>query len=202
LPESKSARILDFGCGDGRVVGFLNEKGYSLLEATDIDSQLVDHVNAEFKVEAYPLSQFNERKRQLANQFDMIIAKDVIYYLELKDLNELLLTFKRLLKPGGTLLVEIFNGSIFTGPFVMHKDLGILHTFTEHSLEQVLLDANYNIISLQGNKFPTRGIKSMVFNMLQFVWRSVLQFIYFLERGIDSQNPKILNRKIIVVAKA
>lgn len=200
LPKSLDANILDFGCGDGRVCEFLITQKYSNITATDIDSELLENVKVRLNINTLTIADFESQKINLEGSFDLIVAKDVIYYLSNSEIISLLESFQKLLKPDGILLVEVFNGSALTGPYVMYKDLGITTVFTEHSLIQLLENANFELLTIAGNKFPINGIKSIVFSFIQFLWRKILGLLYFLERGLDEQNPKILNRKIILTA--
>jgi SAM-dependent methyltransferase len=135
------------------------------------------------------------------NKYDLIIAKDVLYYFSADELNVLLKNFKAALKKDGLLVAEIFNGSTLTGPFIKYKDIDIKLILTEHSLADALIHAGFKVKSISGNKFPITGIRSLIFSLVQTLWRVRLKIIYFLERGIDDQNPKILERKIIAAAQ-
>jgi len=199
LPADKNARILDFGCGAGRLLHFLHGKGYTNLHGADIDEsewrQLEPITRSLTKIE-------NTRSFliSIANSYDFIIAKDVIYYFDNKEIQHIVDLLRAALLPQGKIYFEIFNGATLTGPYVKYKDLGIELILTEHSLRNLISKAGLKLDCIRGNTIPITGPVSLVFTIVNFFERLWLKFIYFFERSIDSQNPKIFKRKVIAIA--
>lgn len=199
LPENKNALILDFGCGSGRLIRFLQELGYTNIEGADIDKELLLNIANELSVKTHLVSE--EFLKSLNNTYDLIIAKDVIYYYNYNNLIPCLGNLKKGLKKEGLFICEIFNGVAYTGPYIKYKDFDIQLILTEHSLKNVINKVGFKVIKLSGNKRQIKGIKSFIFMLLQSWWKYKLKSIYFIERGIDEQNPTIFDRKIILLAK-
>ena len=61
--------------------------------------------------------------------------------------------------------------------------------------------AGFSEIVLRGRATTIRGLKSRVFAVAQALWRIGLRLAFLLERGVDSQNPKILTPRIIASAR-
>ena len=201
LPADRGAAILDAGCGHGRVLAFLAAKGYRRLEGFDRD---VDAVAAARSRVAAALTVEHDWERYLASRvgaFDLIVLKDVLYYVPRDRVVNALGAVRRALKPGGRVIVEVFNGASFTGPFVSYKDDAILWTPTEHMLKSVLERARFSSVEVRPQRPPARRLRRRVFNLLGSAWRLVLRAIYFVERGFAEENPKIFTTKIIAVGE-
>lgn len=135
------------------------------------------------------------------NEYDLIILKQVIYYFPKERLIKTINFIKDSLKENGVVLVETFNGSILTGPFIKYKDYKIVTIFTEHSLKAVLEEVGLEVISLFGAKKYFNPFKGFFLLMAQKFWQVALKTVYSLERGLDPENPKIFSKSLIAVAK-
>lgn len=202
LPLDRNAAILDVGCGDGRVLAFLADAGYVRLEGFDRDPAAVEaaraRVNAPVTVEHDWGRFLDARPRAL----DLVVLKDVIYYLPRDGVVDALQTVRRAMKPGGRVLLEVFNGAAFTGPFIAHKDDGIQWVPTEHTVRMFLERAGFVSIELRAHIPPGRTLRRRAFNLLAAAWRGLLRLIYLAERGLSEGNPRILTTKIVAVGTA
>lgn len=199
LPENKDSAILDFGCGNGRVLRFLHSKGYFNLTGADIYTSgwnELSHLNANL----IPISNSKEFLLSQNGKYDFIVVKDVIYYFNNDEVIDIARLLKEALKPGGKLIIEIFNGSLFTGPYIKYKDVGIKLILTERSLKQIVEESGMTLLSLYGNHQKPNGFRGWIFYLLNKMWCVYVRLVYFFERGIDEQNPKIYTRKILAVA--
>lgn len=201
LPEDRDAKVLDVGCGSGRVLAFLASRGYRRLEGFDRDADAV--ALARSRVSA-PLSVEHDWDRFFANRsasFDLVILKDVLYYLPRERAVDALKSVRRALKPGGRVIIEAFNGAAFTGPFVAYKDEDILWIPTEHTVRRFLEQAGFAAVALRPHLPPARTLRRRLFNLVGRLWRMVLGAIYVFERGFAEENPRILTTRIIAVGE-
>lgn len=202
LPDNKQAAFLDIGCGSGRIITWLNNKGYKNILGIDISDEALTNVPHEFKNKTKRIDRLDQFLVENRHAYDFIFAKDVIYYFSKDELIPMMEKIRDSLKPDGTLMVEIFNGSAQMGPYVKYKDYRIQWIFTEHSLLEVLKDSGFEIVALDRVKVCSLGIRSILTSLLGFIWRLNLRVVYWAERGVDAQNPKFLHKKIYAIAKA
>ena len=202
LPADRDAAILDVGCGTGRVLAFLSAKGFQRLEGFDRDPEAIAVARTRSAATLHVAENWPDFLSGRAAAYDCIVLKDVIYYVPRERAVEWLTAVRRALKPGGRVIVETFNGASFTGPFVAHKDEAILWIVTERTLRKFLERAGFTAVTLLPQRPPQRTIRRRLFNLAGFVWRGVLRAIYFAERGLAEENPRIFTTRIIAVGTA
>ena len=122
-PEFKGSRVLDIGCGHGRMCIDIAEEGASKVVGLDINERLIDFANDNLRMNyphlagtvtfyAMPLSELN-----LFNTFDFIISKDSFEHII--GLDKMLEEMNKILKPGG----KVFSGfaPLYNSYFGDHK---------------------------------------------------------------------------------
>lgn len=113
--DDKNISVLDAGCGDGRVAKMLSEKGYIRITGIDFNENVtqLSVPNAEFLCEDLTKTTFQD------NTFDVIIILDVLEHFE--NLNPPLVELRRILRPGGKLLVSMPTENIIykIGRFIL-----------------------------------------------------------------------------------
>jgi ubiquinone/menaquinone biosynthesis C-methylase UbiE len=102
-----NARILDVGCGTGHFSHFIQQKGFEVVGLEPAKNMI------NIARELFPEIQFVEGiSAQVAfpdESFDMILAIEVLRYLDKEDNKASYVEFKRLLKPGGVIFVTHVN---------------------------------------------------------------------------------------------
>jgi SAM-dependent methyltransferase len=201
LPSDRDAAVLDVGCGRGRVLAFLAARGYRHLEGLDRDPDAAAIARARVPG---PVTVEDNWDRFLAGRgraFDLVILKDVIYYVPRDKVVDALAAVRAAIKPGGRVIMEVFNGAAFTGPFIACKDEAILWTPVEQTVTSVLERAGFRNVTVLPHVPPARTLKRRLFNLCGRVWRGVLRAIYIVERGMAEENPRILTTKIVAVGE-
>jgi len=97
---ARCARILDFGCGDGNLMDFLKEEGFTGVVGMEPDPVLLQRRLTRRDV---ILSRGPELPFKSAS-FDAIVSMAVLHHLpDLETLRKQVSEFYRILKPGGSL---------------------------------------------------------------------------------------------------
>ena len=201
LPGNPDAAILDVGCGTGRVLAFLKARGYRHLEGFDRDPDAVAAARARASVRVSVGDDWEAILASRRAAFDLIILKDVLYYIPREQVVPALSAVHQALKPDGRIIVEVFNGVTFTGPFIAYKDEAILWIPTEHTIRRGLERSAFSDVSVLPQVAPSRGVRRRLFNLAGAAWRGMLRLVYFAERGLAEENPRIFTTKIVATAR-
>ncbi len=101
LKEYDIANILDVGCGNGRMLEILGEKGYK-ARGIDLSSKMVEIAKAK-GVDAR-----RQNISEVEEKYDAIVAvADVLNYMDIKSLKRFLRYIKNALKKGGVFICDI-----------------------------------------------------------------------------------------------
>lgn len=101
MPFGKDVKILDYGCGGGYIIRFLNKKGYKDIYGAETSGDAVKSCR-----ESGLTKVFLDDDASLKSQeglFDVIIASDVIEHI--RDDKEAIRKWKKFLKPGGFIII-------------------------------------------------------------------------------------------------
>jgi SAM-dependent methyltransferase len=106
----RGGRVLDAGCGTGGYLRWLLDEGsFAGGAGVDIASSAIDYAGTrvpEADLHVAPLSQLPFPDES----FDLVVTNDVLQHVDESELDRSLAELRRVLRPGGTLLVRT-NGS-------------------------------------------------------------------------------------------
>lgn len=115
LPNDKSSRILDAGCGDGRYSIYLSELGCKNITAVDLFDKLPQDNLSYQKASVDELPFAND-------SFDFVFSNSVIFYVDPPSIA--LAEFHRVIKPGGLVIFTAHTKwSLFTFQRWLKRDL-------------------------------------------------------------------------------
>ncbi|MDY7000251.1 MAG: class I SAM-dependent methyltransferase [Thermodesulfobacteriota bacterium] len=128
LDSKKDVRILDYGCGEGRLVTFLLLDGYDEVYGVDVVPQEMNNsfiknlgINKKF---FYP---YDKKKLPFDNEFfDIVISQQVLEHVH--NLDDYYSEASRVLKKGGIALLDFPHRLI---PFDSHSRKWFIHYFPE-----------------------------------------------------------------------
>jgi SAM-dependent methyltransferase len=104
LPLPEYRRVLDVPCGEGRLVRALSKLGYDVL-GVDVDPAVSPHVLCDLR-----------ELDSLPTGFDAVLNMWASFGYFASDENErVLASFARRLRPGGRLVLDVFNREFFHG---------------------------------------------------------------------------------------
>lgn len=102
-----SSSVLDVGCGYGRVLGYMYQKGYRDLSGIDVSAELIEQAKVLCPTATYYTQDIEHI--QLKQKYDLILVMGVIeYILTDQGQKEFFRRMNETLAPNGHLLLETF----------------------------------------------------------------------------------------------
>ncbi len=110
----KSGDVLDVGCSTGRILATLAENGYGCV-GIDLSEQMAEYARSKFPhldIRTDDMHTFD-----LGRRFDAVLClgSTFTYNLDNDDVHAVLANFRRHLRDGGLLILDILNASRFLG---------------------------------------------------------------------------------------
>jgi len=128
IPAGEEVHILDIGCGNGKMLGYLQKKTGAYIHGFDFSGEAIKTAKALFTHRADFREGVIGEVDYEENSFDVITSMDTIYFAG--DMPEFVAQIKRWLKKDGVLFVGYQEGD------VMPKTKGIATTVLAKALEQ------------------------------------------------------------------
>jgi len=197
LPADRQAAILDIGCGQGDLAHYLRQHGYKNITAIDSDDSAIAALQNIDGINASRVEIASELPARLSGPWDLIIARQMIYYLDRHNAPSFVRSIADSLGPNGRVIIEIFNGSLLSSRFTELKDPAILTAYTELGLKRLLERNGLKVERL----FGAQSGGSRLYRLLQWLWFRLYRLILILERGRDDELPEIGVKSIIAVAR-
>ncbi|MBQ8150464.1 MAG: class I SAM-dependent methyltransferase [Clostridia bacterium] len=110
IPRGDDVHILDMGCGNGKMLGYLQQQtgafihGFDYSETAIATARRLHPERSDFQVGLMGVQEYP------AASFDVIIAMDTLYFAP--DLTKLIAQIKRWLKPGGVFFAGYQEGDV------------------------------------------------------------------------------------------
>ena len=195
LSLEREAKILDWGCGYGNEIDEFKRVGFKNVSGLEIDEKFS---RMDIVIDSDSIG-FLEKAQET---YDVIFARESIYYIQKKDQSRLWSAFFKALKPNGHIIVITFNGALTTSQFIIQKDLDIQFALNEISLVALAQKAGFTGIETLGIKPKHRTpIGAAIGYKLSLFKRINLTLTYLSERGFDHLNPKLLTKNIVLLAQ-
>ena len=147
IPTREDVHILDIGCGNGKMLGYLQEKTGAFIHGFDYSQKAISNAKALFTQKADFSEGIIGQIEYPNHSFDIVVSMDTMYFS--KDMSAFVGQIKRWLKPDGILFVGYQEGEL------------VPRTFDEHTTE--LAEALTN----NGMNFEARNITKQTYELLK-----------------------------------
>ena len=195
LPLDLNARIIDVGCGSGRMLEWLRKKGFKNLEGIDASEEQVSLAANATEVH---VAQGNINEWDFGSKkYDLILLIDVLEHLSKPDAIELLQKLNRALRQFGKIIIQVPNCISPFGLRIQFGDITHVTAFNEHSLAQMLRISGFNQIKMYPWQTPIMDIRTLIRRVLLSVIFKILGVIYY----IESPRSEIFTSNFITVAE-
>jgi len=168
LPENKNAACLDLGCGPGNVLYLLSHEGYRNICGVDVSPEQIEV--AKRVCANVTCADVKDYLASFKENFELIIAFDLIEHFQKDELLELLDVVRKTLKPGGTLILQTPNAESPWGLSMRYGDFTHESAFTPHSLEHILGISGFTTFEARECKPHIHGVKSL---MRAIIWKGI-----------------------------
>lgn len=199
FPEDKECAILDLGCGAGELEYAARRQGYVNIVGVDCSPQQM--------AAARSLGLAGVREGDLSAALEalegesqgLVIAFDVLEHFRKDEILRFLDQVKRVLAPGGKLIIHTPNGaSPFSGR-VIYGDFTHETIFTRESLGQLLTSCGFSRIECYEDQPAVHGLVSGLRWLLWRALRGVLRFFLAVESGRLARQD-IFSQNLLCVA--
>ena len=198
-PWKGSERVLDIGCGDGKITAYLAKKlvNGSIL-GIDLSEPMIDFATSLYPQTEYPNLSFQAKSAtdcDFENQFDRVVSFSAMHWI--MDQKKALEMVHRALAPGGAACLQVFGPSAMNlatignrlihtekwAPyFPSHADHRIF--FTEEAYRTLLEEVGFDQITISSSCEDTPFSNRQ--DLLGFV-TPVLNFIRHLPQDLQSE---------------
>lgn len=107
--------VLDFGCGCGRVIRHIRDRTDAELAGSDLNPRLIAWCRENLDFGRFECNDLAPPLIYPDDSFNLVYAISVLTHLDEELQNHWLAEFRRILKPGGALLVTTHGDSCFDG---------------------------------------------------------------------------------------
>jgi len=197
FPTDRDAVILDIGCGEGSFVYFLTQLGYKNVSGIDLSEQQIELGN-QLGIQGLQLANLYEFLESRADQFDFIIALDVLEHFTKAEAFDIVRLILRSLKQGGYFLMQVPNGegifmsSIYFGDFTHEV------AYSHLSVRQVFLNAGFSEVM----SYPLGPVPNSLQGLIRFILWKVRVVFYRFGKMVETGNAQgIFTSNLIAVGK-
>jgi 2-polyprenyl-3-methyl-5-hydroxy-6-metoxy-1,4-benzoquinol methylase len=201
LPPDRNAAILDFGCGMGQFLTYLQARGYRSVTGIDLSRSQIDYCHAHGLMNAELVDDSIAFLAVHQNQFAAIVALDVIEHIPKAVVIPLLQAIYAALQPGGTFIMRVPNIAAAIGPWTRYMDITHELAFDERSTVQALEMAGFgatNILPLK--TYYRRWWLGKIFELIRRIFYSWLKLIYIIQAP-GTKTPTIFTIFIFGIGK-
>lgn len=110
IPQRKNVHILDIGCGNGKMLGYLQKRTGSYIHGFDYSGKAIETAQSLFPINAEFKEGIIGEIDYPAEKFDVIISMDTMYFS--KDMVAFVSQIKRWLKRDGVFFVGYQEGDV------------------------------------------------------------------------------------------
>ena len=183
LEKYSLSKVLDVGCGTGRLVKFLDQHGFSAqgCEPEIAALKIAQRINSSKSIKKAPATSLPYK----ANSFDLIISASVIEHLTKKEVRKFLEEAKRVLKPHGYIFIITPN---FSSPFryikkeqwFAYSDPTHINFFSRKSIRQLLTSSGFHNINFQFKTLYNKSLNQTLPPYLQNLPAPIKKSLFFL----------------------
>ena len=110
IPRQGDVHVMDIGCGNGKMLGYLQQKTGAFIHGFDYSPQAIETAQTLFSQRSDFQSGLIGQQEYPESSFDVVISMDTLYFAP--DMGRLVGQIKRWLKPGGVFFTGYQEGDV------------------------------------------------------------------------------------------
>lgn len=198
FPPSKEIRVLEIGCGYGRYLRALLDRGYANVYGIDISEEQIRFARENMHISSVEQVDALDYLDRTTHTYDVVLLLDVMEHLEVSYSIELLRKIHGVLNKGGKLIIQVPNGITPLTP-IYFSDITHHRAYSVNSMSQSLRMGGFS----QFKHFPISSNVSGVPALIrQFFWVVLIKpLIYtYLLLGHGNTMAGIYTSNLLTVA--
>jgi 2-polyprenyl-3-methyl-5-hydroxy-6-metoxy-1,4-benzoquinol methylase len=193
---NKDCKIIEVGCGNGYVMQFFREQGFTNIYGIDISEEQIEEARGKgLNAEVQNIFEFFKTNKE---KFDIILALDFVEHFSKDELPALFSGLNNLLNKAGVLIIHTPNGEGFFPGRIIYGDLTHLTIFNPNSLLQILLTTGFKEVRFYEVTPIAKNIKGAVRLVLWKIIRFIIRNSKIIETGSVG---KILTQSFVCSSK-
>ena len=200
FPPSRTAAILDLGCGHGALVHVARSLGWTNIGGVDASPSQIAAAKRLGIAGVREADALATARALPPASLDAAICFDVIEHLDRDEILALTDAVVVALKPGGRWIVHVPNGASPFGGAALYGDFTHELAFTAESITQLALSSGFSAVAVEEDEPVAHGAKSWLRLILWRVIRAGLRFWLRVETGSVSQ-PVLTQNFLAVLTK-
>jgi SAM-dependent methyltransferase len=181
LPTDARARIVDLGCGSGRLLALFRAQGFPDVIGVDRSPEQIE-LARQRGAQAF-LEDMMPFLNRFDGELDLVTALDVIEHLGKSEVLPFVDACHRALRPGGRLVLQTPNADSPWGAALRYGDFTHETCFTPHALGRLLRLSGFDRIEAREQGPVVRGPASAVRFLLWRIIRAGLVLWNLAETG-------------------
>ena len=197
LDANKPISVMEIGFGNGHFLKFGVDKGWNII-GTEANPHLVN-IACDAGFEALHTESLSEFSK---NQYDLVVAFDVLEHIPQEVLLSFLEEIKRILKPGGIFLGRAPNGDSPFGLSLQHGDATHITTLGSGKIHYFAKQLNMNLLYCQGQaetlmrKNPISTLRRLIALFFKKIINGFVFIVFYPNRDFCSENLTFAFQKL------
>ena len=204
IPNNKSIKILDIGCGFGQLLLKLKEQKYVNVKGIDISKEAHDCCKSQ-GLDVEKIKDIPNYCKKTKDKYDLIIMNHILEHIEKEEIIQNLTAIRKyLLSERGEIYIIVPNAQSNTGSYWFFEDFTHKTLFTSGSLLYVLGAAGFKNIKFldkrgtEGFGFIVRTIRNLfypIYYINKLFWNRITS------SGYHGPSPIIFTGEIKALAE-
>lgn len=197
ITHKTSASIVDLGCGYGKYIYRLKEKGFTNVKGVDISTEQVEAAQKAgiHEVEQGELLTFIKKQ---PDNIDVVLLMDIIEHLTYQEIFDLIDEVKKKLSDTGKIILHIPNAEGIFGMRIRYGDLTHEVSFTPSSINQLFNTFGFKKTNIVEDKPLIYSISSFIRRM---VWEFTTLRYRLMLMAETGEKRFILSQNMLVIAE-